>query len=128
VQLTHHGGIVAYESYDAKTLYYCKFDGGIWSVPVGGGEEHLVTDALHYGYWAHFAVTEAGIYLLNADATPKPTIMFYSFQTHLLKSVFHLEEQPYPWSQDFAASRDGRTLFFTQGVEHTALIMVENFQ
>ena len=128
VQLTHHGGLVAYESYDAKTVYYCKFDGGIWSVPVGGGEERLVTDALHYGYWAHFAVTKAGIYLLNADTSPKPAIMFYNFQTHLLTPVHQLEEQPYPWSQDFAASRDGRTIFFAQGIEHTSLIMAENFQ
>jgi DNA-binding winged-HTH domains len=128
MQLTHHGGLVAYESYDAKTVYYCKFDGGIWSVPVGGGEEHLVTDALHYGYWAHFAVAKDGIYLLNADTSPKPTIMFYNFHTHLLTPVHQLEEQPYPWSQDFAASPDGRTIFFAQGVEHTSLIMAENFQ
>jgi Tol biopolymer transport system component len=129
VQSTHNGGLVAYESYDAKTLYYCKFHGrGIWRMPVGGGEEHLVTDALHYGYWAHFSVTEAGIYLLNSDTAPKPTIMFYNFQTHLLTPVRQLDEQPYPWSQDFAASRDGRTILFAQGVEHTSLIMAENFQ
>jgi hypothetical protein len=128
MQLTHHGGLVAYESHDGKTVYYCKFEGGIWSVPAAGGEEHLVTDALHYGYWAHFAVAEDGIYLLNADTAPKPTIMFYDFYTHLLTPVHQLEEQPYPWSQDFASSPDGRTLFFAQGVEHTSLIMAENFQ
>jgi hypothetical protein len=54
--------------------------------------------------------------------------MFYNFQTHLLTPVRQLDEQPYPWSQDFAASRDGRTILFAQGVEHTSLIMAENFQ
>jgi hypothetical protein len=31
---------------DAKTLYYSRFKGGgVWSMPVGGGEEQRVTDA-----------------------------------------------------------------------------------
>jgi hypothetical protein len=32
----------------------------LWSMPVGGGAE-----ALHRGYWGHFAVAETGIYLLD---------------------------------------------------------------
>jgi Tol biopolymer transport system component/DNA-binding winged helix-turn-helix (wHTH) protein len=129
VQLTHHGGLVAFESFDGKTVYFCKFNGrGVWSVPVQGGEEHLITDALHYGYWAHFSVAEAGIYLLNGDTRPRPTIMFYNFQTHRPMPVHQLDEQTYPWSQDFSASRDGRTIFFAQGAEHTSLVMAENFQ
>jgi hypothetical protein len=77
VQVTHHGGFAAFESYDAKTLFYSKFDGGgIWSTPVGGGgEEQQVTDALHRGCWGHFAVTDSGIYLLDSDAAPKPAII-----------------------------------------------------
>jgi hypothetical protein len=54
--------------------------------------------------------------------------MFYNFETRRLIPVHPLDEQTYPWSQDFAASRDGRTIFFAQGVEHTSLIMAENFQ
>ena len=60
-------------------------------MPVSGGEEQQVTDALHKGYWGHFAVTDAGIYLLNSEAAPKPTIMFYNFQTRLLTPVLQLE-------------------------------------
>ncbi len=60
-------------------------------MPVGGGEEQRVTDALHKGCWGHFAVTDAGIYLLDSDAARKPTIMFYSFQTRLLTPVLQLE-------------------------------------
>jgi len=127
-QVTHHSGFAAFESYDAKTLYYSRFEGGgIWSMPVGGGEEQQVTDALHKGCWGHFAVTDAGIYLLDSDAAPKPTIMFYSFQTRLLTPVLQLE-YPNPWMANLAASRDGRTVFFAQGDWHSSLTMAEDFQ
>ena len=129
VQITHHGGFAAFESYDAKTLYFSRFDGGgIWSMPVGGGEEKQVTVALHRGYWGHFAVTDAGIYLLDSDAVPKPTIMFYNFQMKWLTPVLQLEDIPHSWSANLAASRDGRTVLFAQATRHSSITMVENFQ
>ena len=97
-------------------------------MPVGGGEEQRVTDALHKGCWGHFAVTDAGIYLLNSDAAPKPTIMFYNFQTKLLTPVLQLGENPVPWMANLATSRDGRTVLFAQGSGHSSITMVENFQ
>jgi Tol biopolymer transport system component/DNA-binding winged helix-turn-helix (wHTH) protein len=128
-QVTQHGGFAAFESYDARTLYYSRFEsGGLWSMPVGGGEEQQVTDALHRGYWGHFAVTDAGIYLLNSDAAPKPTIMFYNFQTKLLTPVLQLGENPVPWTANLAASRDGRTVLFAQESGHSSITMAENFQ
>jgi Tol biopolymer transport system component/DNA-binding winged helix-turn-helix (wHTH) protein len=128
-QVTHHGGFAAFESYDAKTLYYSRFEGGgIWSMPVGGGEERRVTDALHKGYWGHFAVTDAGLYLLNSEAAPKPALMFYNFQTHLLTPVLQLEG-PSPGAPNLAASRDGQTLWSVQQqARHSSLAMAENFQ
>jgi hypothetical protein len=127
--VTHHGGSAAFEAYDAKTLYYSKFDaGGIWSIPVGGGQEKPVTDALHRGYWGHFAVTDAGLYLLDADASPRPTVMFYSFQTRQLAPVMQLEKRPVPWTANLAASRDGRIVFIAQDIFHSSITMVENFQ
>lgn len=128
-QVTHHGGFAAFESYDAKTLYYSRFEGGgIWSMPVGGGEERRVTDALHKGYWGHFAVTDAGLYLLNSEAAPKPTLMFYNFQTRLLTRVLQLQG-PSPGAPNLAASRDGQTLWSTQQpARHSSVAMAENFQ
>ena len=96
-------------------------------MPVGGGEERQVTDALHKGYWGHFAVTDTGIYLLNSDAAPKPTIMYYDFKTNLLTPVLQLEK-PAPAAENLAASRDGRTVWFTQGTWHSSITMAENFQ
>jgi Tol biopolymer transport system component len=128
-QMTRKGGFAAFESYDAKTLYYSKFDaGGIWSIPVGGGEERQVTDALHRGYWGHYAMTDTGIYLVDSEAVPKPTIMFYNLRTKLLTPVRQLDENPVPWTANLAASRDGRTVWFAQGAGHSSLTMAENFQ
>jgi hypothetical protein len=97
-------------------------------MPVGGGEEQQMTDAPHLGYWGHFAVTDTGIYLLNSDAAPRPTIMFYNFQTKLLTPVLQLGENPVPWTANLAASHDGRTVWFAQEVWHSSITMVENFQ
>ena len=127
--MTHHGGFAAFESYDAKTVYFSKFEGGgIWSIPVGGGEEKQITDALHLGFWGHFAVTDAGLYLLDTDASPRPTVMFYSFQTLLLTPVMQLDKKPIVWTASLAASRDGRTVWFAQKAFHTSIAMAENFQ
>jgi hypothetical protein len=127
--VTLNGGHAAFESYDGKRLYYSKFEGGgLWSMPVGGGAEERITDALHRGYWGHFAVTETGIYLLDADAVPRPTIMYYSFRTRQLTPVLQLQEHPLPWMANLSASRDGRTLLFTQWIPQSSIIMAENFQ
>jgi Tol biopolymer transport system component len=129
VQVTHHGGFAAFESYDSKTLYYSRFEGGgIWSVPVGGGKEEQVTAALHKGYWGHFSVTEDGIYLLDSEADPKPSIMFYNFLTKRVAPVLQLEDLPVEMSANLAASRDGRTVLFAQAARHSSITMVENFQ
>ena len=126
-RITRHGGFLAIESYDGKTLYYSKFEGGgLWSIPVSGGPEELVTPALHRGYWGHFAVTDSGIYLLDVDAMPRPTIMYYSIQTRKLMPVLQMEEQPFPWVANLSASRDGRILLFEQWAPQSQVVMVEN--
>jgi hypothetical protein len=96
-------------------------------MPAGGGEEQRVTDALHKFYWGHFAVTDAGIYLLDSDTAPKPTIMFYSFQTRLAYTGAPARV-PCPMGGDIATSRDGRTVFFAEGNRHSSITMAENFQ
>jgi hypothetical protein len=129
-QITQHGGFAAFESYDAKTLYYSKFDrGGIWKIPVGGGQEVLVTDSLHLGYWGHFAVTDNGLYLVDADAKGGLTLMYYNFTTRRLSPIMIFEKTPFPWTPNLSASRDGRTLFYAQvEFENSTISMVENFQ
>ncbi len=127
-QLTRQGGFAAFESYDGKMVYYSRFEGGIWRVPIDGGPEERVTEALHLAYWGDFAVTETGLYLLDVDADPSPTILYYNFQTRQLMPVLRLKQNPIPWAANLAASRDGRTLLFAEGESKSSLTMVENFQ
>jgi Tol biopolymer transport system component len=126
-QLTHHQGFAPEESYDGKTIYYSRFEGaGLWSVPVEGGEERLVSGALRFGYSGHFAVTEEGVYLLDADRGQGPTIMFLDFKSRRLSPILAMKENPLPWTASLAASRDGRTVYFIQSKQVSSIDMVES--
>jgi dipeptidyl aminopeptidase/acylaminoacyl peptidase len=129
-QLTEHGGFDPFESYDGRTIYYPKFDEpGIWSMPASGGSESLVAAGKpQVSYWGHWAVTESGLYLLDADAKPGPTIEFYSFATRRMTPVLSLEQKPSSWQAALSASRDGRTVFYSQVDPQSVIKMVENFR
>jgi Tol biopolymer transport system component/DNA-binding winged helix-turn-helix (wHTH) protein len=129
-RLTEHGGFDPLESYDGRTIYYSKFDEpGIWSMPASGGNESLVvTGKPQVSYWGHWAVTESGLYLLDADAEPRPMIEFYSFATRRITPVLSLGKSPSPWQPSLSASRDGRTVFYTQSDPQSVIKMVENFR
>ncbi len=50
--LHRYRGSAAFESYDPRDLYYSKFDkGGLWEMPIKGGEEQRIAPAPHLGYW-----------------------------------------------------------------------------
>jgi len=129
-QLTEHGGIDPLESYDGRTIYYTKFDeAGIWSMPASGGSESpVVTGKPQVSHWGHWAVTESGLYLLDADGQPHPTIEFYSFATGRITPVLSLETGLSPWQPSISASRDGRQIFYTQYAPQSVIKMVENFR
>jgi hypothetical protein len=86
-----------------------------------------VRDALHKGYWGHFAVTDAGLYLFNSESAPKPTLMFYKFQTRRFTPVLQLENS-FPGLPNLAASRDGRIVWFAHGAWQNSITTAENFQ
>jgi len=128
-QITYHGGMAAFESFDGKTVYYSKLEGaGIWSVPATGGEERRITEAPHIGYWGHFAVVETGIYLVDADAANGPTILYYGFKTGQIMPVLVLKGDPFPLTANLAASPDGRTLLYVQAESKSVILMAENLQ
>ena len=123
-RITDQGGISGLESYDGSTLYYAKREfGGLWRRPLSGGSEVRVTDALHLGYWGGFAVTENGIYFIDSDATPRPTIYYHDVRTGHSHPVLPLERMPWTGVPTLTVSRDGRTILFTQctGVTHINL-------
>lgn len=114
IQITDQGGISGFESHDASALYYTKREfGGLWRRPLSGGPEVRVTDALHLGYWGAFALTDSGIYFLDADSAPLPAILFYDFQTGRTRLVVPMQRF-FPYAiPTLTASRDGRILFVT---------------
>jgi Tol biopolymer transport system component/DNA-binding winged helix-turn-helix (wHTH) protein len=116
IQLTTHGGFDPFESYDGRTIYFSKFDeGGIWSVPSQGGAESLVVaDKPQVRYWGHWAVTRTGLYLLDAEAEPRPRIEFYDFQTQRISTVLSLEKRPAWYEAGLSATADGRTIYYNQ--------------
>jgi Tol biopolymer transport system component/DNA-binding winged helix-turn-helix (wHTH) protein len=135
MQLTQQGGFFPFASYDGRTIYYSKFhQAGIWSMPVNGGpvngyqESLVIAGKPQIGYHGAWAVTEAGLYLLDADAEPRSTIQFYSFARRSISSVLPLQESPYPWESSLSASRDGRTLFYTQWNPQSVIKVMENFR
>jgi hypothetical protein len=97
---------------------------------VAGGEEKRIIKAPHLGYWGEFAVTEHGLYLIDSDAEPGPSVMYYNAQTHLLTSVFTLKngaQHAIPWQANLGASRDGKTVLFVMGTSKSSIVMAENF-
>jgi hypothetical protein len=66
---------------------------GIWSVPVAGGDEEHITEALHPGYWGYFAVADSGPYLVDSEAKGGPTIMYYNFKTRPAYTRTHTEAE-----------------------------------
>jgi Tol biopolymer transport system component len=128
-QMTRDGGFAAFESYDAKTLYYSRFDGGgLWSVPVAGGAEQHLTDAPHRDYWGHFAVTDTGLYLVDSSTEPGPTILYYGFQSRRLKPILMLKQCAQSGAANLFASRDGRTLLYAQFEARNSIMMADNLQ
>jgi len=129
VQLTQHGGFSAFESYDGQYLYYTKFYGrGIWRMPLGGGEEQRITNQPRSPHWGDWDVTEAGLYFLDADASPRPVIAFYDFKSRGITESFQLEEQLAGYHPGIGASRDGRNVVFEQGDGNSTIMIVENSQ
>jgi hypothetical protein len=72
----------------------------------GGSESVVVTGKPQVSYWGHWAVTETGLYLLDVDAAPRPTIEFYSFATRRITRVLSLEQKPSAWQPSLSASRE----------------------
>jgi Tol biopolymer transport system component len=125
-QVTRHGGFAAFESYDAKTVYYSKFTGGgIWSVPPNGGEERHLTEALHLGDWGNFTVTEVGIYLVDSSTEPGPTILYYTFQNRRTTPVVMLKQNALAGTSNLSSSRDGRTILYAQSECKGSILMAE---
>jgi Tol biopolymer transport system component len=130
-RLTDNGGFAAFESYDGTTLYFSKFQKvGIWRVSLAGGAEERILNVPHVSHWGDFAVTEAGIYVIDSDAEPGPAILYYSFATRRLVHTLSFNEgfAPISLTSNLGASRDGRTVFFAQGTSKSSIVIADNLR
>jgi serine/threonine protein kinase/Tol biopolymer transport system component len=128
-QVTHGGGWAAEESEDGKNLYYSRRDGGLWTMPVAGGEEKFISGDLHRNDAADFAVTTGGLYLIDAEAAPGPTIMYYNRRNSRLSPVYIPKQMLAVGGSSLSSSRDGRTVVFAQAPPgQSSIMMAEDFQ
>lgn len=124
VQVTKQGGREAIESPDGQFLYYTKKlnVAGIWRVPVAGVEEKQVFAQGIQGEWA---VVQAGIFYVNRQAQPHPTVEFFDFATLQRKSIVTPEQA----ISGLTVSNNGQRLLWSQvDRKESDLMMVENFR
>ena len=126
VQVTRKGGYMAFESFDGRFLYYSKLGQpfSLWKLPVEGGEETRVLEAMQAPY---FAVAREGIYFIpRPDPGKGSSIHFLSFTTAKAAPVVTIEGWP---DAGVTVSPDGRTLLFSQ-IDHQSsdLMLASRFR
>ena len=133
VQVTRGGGFDAQESWDARYLYYSKLPrdqtfsvvgGGVWRVPVEGGEETPVVRATEC-----WALSRTGIYWPTHSRgwNPEHTIHFFDFESGRTETIFRTQG-PFNglW---LAVSPDEQGLLYNEApYTQFELMLVENFR
>ena len=127
IQLTKHGGISPQESFDGRYLYYAKFErGGVWRMPLQGGEETEVLSGLEGESWPNWALGSEGIYFLKFRKFPEAAIEFQDLRTGKTSVVWTLDKK-LGWGMSLSA--DGKSVVYVQDqFEESNLMMVKNFR
>jgi Tol biopolymer transport system component len=129
VQVTKHGGHVAFESADRRFIYYAKIpDVSIWRMGADGGQESPLPPQIHLPFWGNWALVDKGIFFLNEESTRHPVLRFFDFATAHVKDMVILE-QPVTWRSWISASADGEFVLYGQNdKEESGIMMLENFR
>jgi Tol biopolymer transport system component len=127
IKVTKNGGISGVESSDGRFLYYSKYEaGGVWRMPLGGGDETQVLEEVRGGSWPNWALTSDGIYFLRFDKSPNATIQFFDFASHKIIPIWTLEKEP-GWGM--AMSRAGKSILYVQDeFAESNIMLVKNFR
>ena len=128
IQLTRNGGAASFESPDGAYLYFAKRtpDGGppsIWRMPLRGGEEERVLEKVGSGDWT---LTDRGVYYVNREAQPGPTIELFDFATGEVSPVAVLEI-PLPFLISVSPDEQ-RILYVRFDKVESDIMLVENFR
>jgi Tol biopolymer transport system component len=124
LQVTRHGGWIAFESLDGMDVYFSKntWLSDIWKVPVSGGEETKVVESVQGNA---FAMTSKGIYFVGLHSGGR-AVEFYSFAANKVAAVATIH-RPVSWG--LSVSPDERFILYTQVDEASRdLMLVENFR
>ena len=128
MQVTQGGAFEALESLDGTTIYFARQDPvGIWTVPVGGGNEAQVfQEKMLVRSWV---LGKEGIYFA-AEANPHGTcIKYFSFSTRAVTQVAALERTPVSSYPALAISPAGsRLLCALREPDRVDTMLVENFR
>jgi hypothetical protein len=122
VQVTQHGGYVAFESMDGKDLYYTK-EQGLWKKAGRGGDESRVWASL---VESNFAPAKHGIYSLEDSASSESTVrlQFLDFTTQIVRTIAVV---PGPVGLEMSVSPDERWMLFQKDDrEGSELMLAEN--
>ena len=125
VQITHRGGLKAWESIDGSLIYYSResaAESAIWRMPVRGGDPALVLRLPRGTSWGgEWIVKPEGIYWLNAHRGAR--IELFSFATGRSVPVI-VPRGPYDHGSGFSVSNDGRWAVFSGMDYHGTDIMM----
>jgi Tol biopolymer transport system component len=117
VQVTKEGGFAAFESPDAKYVYYAKGRSvpGLWRIALDTGREEPVLDRIEPGFWGYWAIGKTGIYFVErTDYRSPATLNFFDLATRTATKLYTLDKPPIPADSAFALSPDERYVLLTQ--------------
>jgi Tol biopolymer transport system component/DNA-binding winged helix-turn-helix (wHTH) protein len=123
VQVTRNGGFIAFESPDRRALFYMKTDQNakLWKSAVdGSGETEVLDDVDARG----FVVTADRVYYLRQERNDLFAIRRYVIATHEDSQIVSLAK-PVFWG--LSISPDGKCLIYSQRLEASNLMLVEDF-
>jgi Tol biopolymer transport system component len=124
VQMTRKGGLMPRESPDGQFVYYRKDEGGLWRMPVAGGDESQVVPSV---YGRNYILDSRGIYSVSPRGDDgKYQLGYLPLDGGKPKTVLTLSHAP---MMGMALSPDGLSLLYTQYQSATEeLVLVESFK
>jgi Tol biopolymer transport system component len=124
-QVTHAGGMLAWESTNGKTLFYTKQGGnGTFAQPLDGGPEEKL---LETGGW--LAIVESGFYYRAPQGSDGLwPLMFFYLSSRKSSQIARITTASL--EQGFAVSPDGKTLLYSASLTSRAfdLRLIEHFR
>ena len=123
VQMTRNGGLIGFESLDRGALFYMKSDQDtkLWRSAVDGSGETEVLDGVDF---RGFVVTADRIYYLRQEPNGSFAIRRYVISSREDSQIASLAK-PVFWG--LSISPDGKYLIYSQRLEASNLMLVEDF-